>query len=142
MFKTIVVGHDGSIHGDRAMGMARLLASEQGARVVIVHVTELIGGKGGIVPMSIDEPDIRKQLAAEAEELREAGRSAEFVHRTVDVGGPAAVIAEVAREEHADLIVVGSRGHSAVAEIFLGSVSLRLLHIAHRPVLVIPPPVG
>src|SRR5690242_13775926 len=45
VFKTIVVGHDGSIHGDRALELARRLAAEHDARLVIAHVTEWIGGK-------------------------------------------------------------------------------------------------
>lgn len=140
MFKTIVVGHDGSVHGDRAMALARQLATDLDARLVIVHVTELVGGKGGVVPLSVDEPDIRQRLAGEADQLRASGRSAEFVHRTIELGGPARSIAEVGREEDADLIVVGSRGRGAVAEILLGSVATRLLHVARRPVLVVPPP--
>ena len=38
----------------------------------------------------------------------------------------------------ADLIVTGSRGHTAIAGIVLGSVAQRLLHLADCPVLVVP----
>lgn len=47
-------------------------------------------------------------------------------------------IADVARETGADLIVVGSHGHSAVAGLLLGSVTQKLLHVAPCPVLAIP----
>jgi nucleotide-binding universal stress UspA family protein len=56
----------------------------------------------------------------------------------VMVGGPAHAIEEIADKANADLIVVGTRGHSPVVGLLLGSVTQRLLHIAHRPVLVIP----
>jgi nucleotide-binding universal stress UspA family protein len=56
------------------------------------------------------------------------------------VGGPAKSIADVAEEEGADLIVIGTRGHTGLPRIALGSVTQRLLHLAHRPVLAIPPP--
>jgi nucleotide-binding universal stress UspA family protein len=53
-------------------------------------------------------------------------------------GGPAHVIADAATKVGADLIVTGSRGHTALAGIMLGSVAQRLLHLAHCPVLVVP----
>ena len=56
------------------------------------------------------------------------------------LGGPAHPIEEIAEEAKADLIVVGTRGHSAIAGLLLGSVTQRLLHIARRPVLVVPSP--
>ena len=54
-------------------------------------------------------------------------------------GGPAHVLADVARDEHADMIVVGTRGRRQVAGLILGGVTHRLLHIARCPVLAVPP---
>lgn len=42
--------------------------------------------------------------------------------------------------EGADLIVVGTRGHSALRGIAVGSVAQRLVHLAHQPVLAVRPP--
>ena len=52
-------------------------------------------------------------------------------------GPPAEAIAAVARARHADEIVVGARGIGRLRAL-LGSVSHELLHIADRPVVVIP----
>ena len=60
--------------------------------------------------------------------------------RDVMVGGAARPIAAIAGDVDADLIVVGTRGHSGLAGIVLGSVTQRLLHLAHQPVLAVPPP--
>jgi nucleotide-binding universal stress UspA family protein len=48
------------------------------------------------------------------------------------------MIADLAREIDADAIVVGTRGHSPVAGLLLGSVTQRLLHIAPCPVVAVP----
>jgi len=56
--------------------------------------------------------------------------------QTVQLGGPAHVIADIADSVDADLIVVGTRARSPVSEVVLGSVPIRLLHVAHRPILV------
>ena len=48
------------------------------------------------------------------------------------------MIGAAAANEEADVIVTGSRGHTALAGVFLGSVAQRLLHVAPCPVLVVP----
>lgn len=52
---------------------------------------------------------------------------------------PAHEIADLAREAAADLIVVSTRGQSAISGLLLGSVTQRLLHVAPCPALVVPP---
>jgi len=51
-------------------------------------------------------------------------------------GDPAEKILELARDQPADLVVVGSRGNGTMAEALLGSVSGALVRRADRPVLV------
>jgi nucleotide-binding universal stress UspA family protein len=58
---------------------------------------------------------------------------------SIMLGGPAHSIAEIAAKADADLIVVGTRGHSAVGGLLVGSVTQRLLQIADQPVLAVPP---
>jgi len=53
--------------------------------------------------------------------------------------GPAAqVILQVADEENASLIVLGTRGPSSAAELLLGSVSAEVLRRARCPVMAVP----
>lgn len=50
------------------------------------------------------------------------------------------VICKFAQDENADMCIMGSRGLGTVRRTFLGSVSDYVVHHAHIPVAVIPPP--
>jgi Universal stress protein family len=55
----------------------------------------------------------------------------------VGIGEPATLLERVAQQHEAEMIVVGSHGHTATQRLLLGSVSARLVHHADRPVLVV-----
>lgn len=59
------------------------------------------------------------------------------VHTMHIVGRPAEMIAEVADREHTDLIVMGTHGHSSLANVVLGSVATGVLARSTCPVLLI-----
>jgi nucleotide-binding universal stress UspA family protein len=139
MFKTIVLGLDGSEHGDRALGVAEELAKEDGGEIVVVHVRELVASRGGAQPVHVDADDIEAKVRGEVDAINGRGVKAQLVVGTIALGGPAQVISERAKEANADLIVVGTRGRSPIRGLFVGGVTQRLLHIAHIPVLAIPP---
>lgn len=137
MFRTIVLGLDGSDSSDHALRHATTFAKEQGSSVRVVHVIEIFAGRGGGL-VHLDEDEIKAKIEQQAQDLRDAGIDAELEFHSAMAGGPAHVIAEVAARHNADLIVTGTRGHTAVAGMLLGSVAQRLLHVAHCPLLVIP----
>ena len=60
------------------------------------------------------------------------------VERRVVLGLPPESLADLADEEGAELIVVGSRGRGPFKAAFLGSLSTSLLAVARCPVLVVP----
>ena len=75
----------------------------------------------------------------QADELAKAGNGGELqLVATTAAGGPAHDIANIARDNGADLIVVGTRGMGVIAGLLLGSVTQRLLQIAPCPVLSVP----
>jgi len=138
MFKTIVLALDGSDDSQRTIPMAAELARQDGARIVAAHVEQDVAGKGG-GPIPATEDEIQAEIRKQAEQLSSDGINTTVEMRNTMLGGPAGPIADIAREVNADLIVVGTRGHSAAAGVLLGSVTQRLLHKAPCPVLVIPP---
>lgn len=137
--KTIVLALDGSESAEQATPVAVSLARQSGAKIVIAHVDERIAAKGDMPSLRADEDEVFKRIEAEAEKISAEGVDATVERAVVMLGGPAHAIAEIADEADADMIVVGTRGHSAVSGVLLGSVTLRLLHIAKRPVLAVPP---
>ena len=137
MFDTIVLALDGSEGSRRAIPWAVELARRDGARLVIAHVEEDVIGKGG-GPIHATEDEIQAEIRRQADELAAQGIDTSVEMRSVMLGGPAHAIADVADAAGADLIVVGTRGHSPVAGLLLGGVTARLLHVARQPVLVVP----
>jgi nucleotide-binding universal stress UspA family protein len=140
MFKTIVLGLDGSEHSDRVIPIAQELAQAASGKIIVVHVREIVAARGGAHPVRLNENELQAKIESQVAGLGAAGIETSLQTFSVASGGPAHEIADVAAAEHADLIVVGTRGHSGVAGVLFGSVSQRLLHLAHCPVLAVPPP--
>jgi nucleotide-binding universal stress UspA family protein len=137
MFGTIVLAVDGSRPSDRAVDYAARLAKESGSRIVAVHVKELMAGRAA-GPVHVDEDEILAKIRGQITQMSEDGINADLQVATTMTGGPAHAIADVAAKESADVIITGTRGQTALASVFLGSVAQRLLHLAVCPVLVVP----
>ncbi len=136
MFKNIIWASDGSETADRALEVAKSLVQD-GATLLAVHSVEYIVGKGTI-PLDADEDERQAKIAKQVAELVQQGINASVRIVEGGVTGAAHTLAKVAEEEGADLIVAGSRGHTALAGLLLGGVTQRLLYIAPCPVLVVP----
>lgn len=138
MFKAIIWATDGSKSAEQALPYAKALAKTEGARLIVVHVDELSLGKGGGYSVYVNESEIQGDIQKQVEELKREGLEVSLQTSTAVMGGAAHVIADIAKQEQADLIVAGTRGHGPVAGLLLGSVTHRLLQIAKCAVLVVP----
>jgi nucleotide-binding universal stress UspA family protein len=138
MFKTIIWATDGSEAAERALSTALELTAEANGRLLVVHANERLGGRAGGAPMFADEDDLQREFASKVDDLVESGVKASFHVVSGLNTDPADLIADVAKEADADLIVVGTRGHGRVAGMLLGSVTQQLLHVAPCPVLAVP----
>ena len=138
---SVVCGVDGSPEARDAARVAADLAARLGLRLVIAHVAQVAAVSGGgrfhpaPWPGGLDESELAARMLVERV-VHEAEVHAE---QCVLVGVPAERLAELADEEHAELIVVGSRGRGAFRSVFLGSVSHNVVGLARCPVVVVPP---
>jgi nucleotide-binding universal stress UspA family protein len=138
MFKQIVVAIDGSEHSHRALEYAKNLAECTGASLRLVHAfphtSDLLGYE------AYDHLVARRTSAGQAildEAHEKLGETNLEVHKELLEGPEAEAILNVAEVRHANLIVMGTRGRSALENLLLGSVSSKVIQYAHCPVMVV-----
>jgi nucleotide-binding universal stress UspA family protein len=144
MFRSIVVGTDGSETAKEAVRQATELGKSLGARLNVVSAYEPVP-EGRLRLERQDAPpdlewsinpreDVEATLGVAAEGIREAGVEVETFARE---GDPADAILDVAEEQNADLIVVGNKGMTGAKRFLLGSVPNKVSHHAPCSVLII-----
>ncbi|MGZ8703023.1 MAG: universal stress protein [Gaiellaceae bacterium] len=139
--KRILVATDGSPSSAEAVAFGVELAGEHQAELIFVHVVPTVdvlpaaglGAIGGAFPHPVSEEDrtALEEAAAVAAEHDVVSTTAMLRGDTVDE------IVAHADSHDVDLIVVGSRGHGAIASTLLGSVSRGVLGESKRPVLIV-----
>jgi nucleotide-binding universal stress UspA family protein len=138
----IVVGVDGSDGGRRALDWAATEAAARGGTVQAVTAWRWDGIESG-AGVATNPSDERRHaeaiLARELEALTARHGASHPVAGQVVEGRPAQALTAVAR--NADLLVLGSHGHSRMRHTVLGSVSEECVRLATCPVLVVPVPV-
>lgn len=140
--KRMVVGEDSSEDARRAGELAASLAVLFEAEVLLTHVVSmqrmsLKAESQGTEVVDVAMRRAEAHLAEQAEKLE--GSSGLRPEIRAVMGYPALALAEISEEEKQTLLVVGSRGLSAVKRAMLGSVSSNVLRTVDGPVLVVPP---
>jgi nucleotide-binding universal stress UspA family protein len=141
--KTLLVATDFSASTDAVLQTAAALARALNARIVALHVLQPIVTMGDpmvdltqIAAMQkSSEENAHKQLAQVCAQASELGAAAEPDFRE---GSASSVILERARALPADLIVMGSHGHTALYDLLLGSTSHAVLKKSPCPVVIVP----
>lgn len=149
MYQRILAATDGSENGDRAAARAGRLAAETGAELVLVTVEPRAAVPEQLRAYARSEhleegpstmwEEIGWEILHRAREQAHSGGGvpADRIQAETLLGDPADAILDAAKERKADLIVVGSRGHSRLTGLLIGSVSQKLTATAEIDVLVV-----
>lgn len=133
MLEKVVVGVDGADTPRRVVEWCRKALPGTGARVVAVACHTYRPELG-----EHSNDQLRAELTADVgtfcSELETDGITCDVV--IVD-GDPRVALHEIASERGADMLVLGSRGHSQISDLMLGSVASYLTHHCPVPVLVV-----
>ena len=145
MFRSILVGTDGSSTAAAAVDEAIALAANAGARLLIVSAYEPVSG------LRLREerqalPEDTQWMVNPREDvlaLLEKGRAAAADGGVSEVetfarqGDAADAIIDISEEQGCDLIVVGNRGMTGAKRFLLGSVPNKISHHAPCSVLIV-----
>lgn len=154
----ILIGYDGSESADAALDDLSRAGIPRNADALVVSVGEVVLPPASIRDELVGPPMtsriVTKALAQAATRTRQLlNETQEFAEKAADrvrsyfpywrvqaegvAGWPANELISKADEWKADLLVVGSRGHSALGRFILGSVSQKVVTDSHHSVRVV-----
>jgi nucleotide-binding universal stress UspA family protein len=138
----MLVPFDGSETAGRALAYAIDVSKQAGQvelHVVTAHEPPMVYGE---VAVYVSQEKLEAFQKRHAEEIltpaRKALADAGVPHREHVLVGPIAEsIARCADEQDCDVIVMGTRGMSAVGNLLMGSVATKVVHLANVPVTLV-----
>ncbi len=145
--KKIVVATDFGEAADAALSYGRELARSFNARLELVHVVENVLTRGfGAEGYVASYPELQQEVEEAAERQLASMLSDEDRQMLgakavlLKSNSPAFTIVGYAKEQDADLIIMGTHGRGAVAHLLMGSVAERVVRTASCPVLTVRHP--
>ncbi len=145
MFEKILYPTDFSNVSQKALDYVKQLKQAGGREVIVLHVIDERELES-IRHHALGRDDVFEKLhesmsqnakeatAAMAENLKASGFRVKI---RIETGVPVPTILRVEEEEKASVVVIGSHGRSMIEEMFLGSVSEKVVRRSSRPVIVV-----
>ncbi|WP_028927852.1 universal stress protein [Pseudonocardia acaciae] len=131
----IVAGIDASADSDRGLAWAAAEAEARGAPLHLLHALPPL--RTEVPPTADEERIMRDHAQGVVTAARNQARRITSAPVTAEVVDEPAAPALIAASRHAELVVLGARGHSAMSGLLLGSVSQQVCAHAHGPVVVV-----
>jgi manganese transport protein len=134
-FANIGVALDLGAMDPKVLSHAQSLALQNGARLVLLHIVEGVGGQIFGREADDDEArDDREHLEKHAEQLRNTGLEVQAV---LGFGRVPKEIIRISKEQKIDLLIMGGHGHRGMKDILFGTSISKVRHGLKIPVLVI-----
>lgn len=140
----ILVALDFSDSSMNALDTAIAMAKRHNARITLVHVidnTSFVVGEGGKILPVREIGELRESRCQAMKRLIQNQVSDAEIQciRRSEVGNVASTVITIAKEESADVIVMGTHGASDVHKFFVGSNTYCIIKNSPIPVLAVPP---
>jgi nucleotide-binding universal stress UspA family protein len=139
LFRRILCPVDFDPNAIVVIGMARQVAEQTGAKVILFHVVpvpiQVVGQPIALEPFTAAETSAKMRLEKLAGE--HLGGTAVSYETFVTSGDPASEIVRAVREQNADLVVMATHGRTGLSHLILGSVAERVVRESPRPVLTV-----
>lgn len=139
-----LVGIDGSEWSERALARAVDLATKTKAEIEIVYVMSWSLLEPVFMEGQIEVPELRTAEENKAKKevveplLTKYSDSGVAFNLEVQWGDPAHVLHKLAKRKHANMVFVGRKGRSRIADLFVGSVANKLAHTIGIPIVLVP----
>lgn len=140
MYRSIAVTTDFSGESTDAFEAAALVAKKFGAKLCLLHVAQspTIMTPWQVAPGPEEAEKLRRAAQRRVEDL--AKKTSAFAGIMVEAraiqGDSADAVCDFQEREHADLLVMATRGHGGIKHFLLGSFTAKVLQIASCPILV------
>jgi nucleotide-binding universal stress UspA family protein len=139
MFKRVLVPLDGSPLAEDALPYARQIVAPQG-KLYLLSVVNVSETTFFPTPKNVDKID---HVLVQAHTYLEntAAQGIEDTFQTdieAQMGDPAHVIVETARQQDIDVIVMSTHGHSGISRVLFGSIARKVLSESPCPVFIVP----
>ncbi len=148
-FKKILAAIDGSSLSMKAAEFAIDVAQRYGSKLTILHVSYSQSGfaytsemSGLITPSTLSDLSNKAKREAEKwfDEIIQKSKDRNIEVKTDAVFTAISVVEAIisySEKENIDLIVIGSKGHSGLKKLIVGSVASGIVTYAHCPVMII-----
>jgi len=136
VFTTIAWATDGSASASDALPIAEGLTRAIGGKLMIIHVQEVTISRSGF--LTEDNRAVLASLHRTARRLQDGGIPATVLSSRTTTRNVPRKILDLVSSAHADVLVIGNRGHGSLINLLLGSVAVRLLQAAPLPIITVP----
>ena len=133
----VLLATDGSPNATLAAQSAVELCERTGSELHVVHVGEYLPTFYAYTEEEPTELQHNAQQLLEEQTQRIEAAGGQVAQAHLLLGRPAEQIVNLSEELGVGVIVIGSRGHSALRRVLLGSVSESVVRHAHCPVFVV-----